>query len=82
MRKIPQKYVAAISWSLAILGIVLILLGCWLRLLWLLIAAIVEMLGEIVFLAIYNRCSHCGRFLGHAGGAAFCPYCGERLNKI
>ena len=48
MRKIPLKYVCIISWISWALGIILILLGCWLKLLWLVIAAIFELLAAIV----------------------------------
>lgn len=79
MKKIQLKHVRIISWISLMLGILLILLGGWLKLFWLIILALFEMLAEIIFLAVFNRCPHCGRFLGHAGGAAFCPYCGEKL---
>lgn len=79
MKKIQLKHVRIISWISLMLGILLILLGGWLKLFWLIILALFEMLAEIIFLAIFNRCPHCERFLGHAGGAAFCPYCGEKL---
>ena len=79
MKKIQLKHVRIIGWISVILGILLILLGGWLRLFWLIIIALIEMLAAIIFLAIFNRCPHCGRFLGHAGGATFCPHCGEKL---
>lgn len=80
IKKIPLKHVNIIGWIPLILGILLILLDCWLRLFWLIIAALFEMLAAIIFLAIFNRCPHCGHFLGHAGGGTYCPYCGEKLN--
>ena len=49
MKKIPLKYVCIISWISWALGIILILLGCWLKLLWLVIAAIFELLAAIAF---------------------------------
>lgn len=79
MKKVQLKHVRIIGWISVILGILLILLGGWLRLFWLIIIALIEMLAAIIFLAIFNRCPHCGRFLGHAGGATFCPHCGEKL---
>lgn len=79
MKKIPLKYVCIISWISWALGIILILLGCWLKLLWLVIAAIFELLAAIVFIAVFNRCPHCGCFLGHSGGCSFCPHCGGPL---
>lgn len=81
MKKIPLKYVWIIGWISYILGILLILLGSWLKLFWLIIVALLEMLAAIIFLAIFNRCPHCGRFLGHVGGSTFCPHCGERLDE-
>lgn len=80
MKKIPLKHVNIIGCISLILGILLILLGCWLRLFWLMIAALFELLAAIIFLAIFNRCPHCGHFLGHADGGTYCPYCGEKLN--
>ena len=80
MKKIPLRQVRIISWTLYALAILLILLGWLLRLFWLIAAALVVMVAAIVFLAIFNRCPRCGRFLGYAGGAAFCPHCGERLD--
>ena len=79
MKKIPLKHVNIIGWISLFLGILLILLDCWLRLFWLIIAALFEMLAAIIFLAIFNRCPHCGHFLGHAGGGTYCPYCGEKF---
>lgn len=81
MKKIKRKHVGIIGWISLILGILLILLGCWLKLFWLIAAALLEMAAAIIFLAVFNRCPHCGRFLGHAGGGIHCPYCGERLDE-
>ena len=78
MKKIPLRQVRIISWTLYALAILLILLGWLLRLFWLIAAALVVIVAAIVFLAIFNRCPHCGHFLGRAGGAAFCPYCGKK----
>ena len=80
MKKVKLKHVRIISWISPMLAILLILLGSWLKLFWLIIAALFEMLAAIIFLAIFNRCPHCGHFLGHAGGGTYCPYCGEKLN--
>ena len=80
MKKIQLKHVRIVGWISYILGILLILLGCWLKLFWLIAAALLVMFAAIIFLAVFNRCPHCGRFLGHAGGAAFCPYCGDKLS--
>ena len=80
MKKMQLKHVRIVGWISYILSILLILLGCWLKLFWLIVAALLVMLAAIIFLAVFNRCPHCGRFLGHAGGAAFCPYCGDRLS--
>ena len=80
MKKMQLKHVRIVGWISYILSILLILLGCWLKLFWLIVAALFLMLAAIIFLAVFNRCPHCGRFLGHAGGDAFCPYCGDRLS--
>ncbi len=79
MKKPSLKHVLTISWILFVLGILLILFGYWFRAFWLIIAALFVMLAAIIFLAVFNRCPHCGRFLGHAGGASFCPHCGRPL---
>ena len=68
MKKIPLKHVRIIGWTSPVLGILLILLGCWLKWFWLVIAALFVMLAAIIFLAIFNRCPHCRHFLGRAGG--------------
>ena len=81
MKKVPLKYVGFISWALLLLGILLILLGCWVKALWLVIVAILELVATVIFLVVFNRCPHCGHFLGHAGGRTFCPFCGENLQK-
>ena len=81
MKKIPLKYVKIIGWISYILFFLLILLGCWLRQLWLILAACFGMLAIIIFLAVFNRCPHCWHFLGHAGGGTFCPYCGKKLEE-
>ena len=81
MKKIPLKYVKIIGWISYILFFLLILLGCWLRQLWLILAACFGMLAVIIFLAVFNRCPHCWHFLGHAGGGTFCPYCGKKLEE-
>lgn len=81
--KIPKmklRHVSMTGWISMILGILLILLGCWLRLIWLIILAIFELLAAILFLLLFNRCPHCGGFLGHAGGSGYCPHCGEKLD--
>lgn len=80
MKKMQLKHVRIVGSISPILGIFLILLGCWLKIVWLIYVAIFVMLAVIIFLAVFNRCPHCGRFLGHAGGAAFCHYCGDRLS--
>ena len=72
MKKPSLKHVLTISWILFILGILLILFGYWFRAFWLIIAALFVMLAAIIFLAVFN-------FLGHAGGASFCPHCGRPL---
>lgn len=82
MKKIPLKHVRIIGWTSPVLGILLILLGCWLKWFWLVIAALFVMLAAIIFLAIFNRCPHCGHFLGRAGGAAFCPYCEKNRDGV
>lgn len=79
MKKIKLRHVNIIGWISFMLCILLILLADWLRLFWLLIIALFEMLAAIIFLAIFDRCPHCGHFLGRAGGGAYCPYCGEKL---
>ena len=61
MKKIPLNHVRIIGWTSPVLGILLILLGCWLKWFWLVIAALFVMLAAIIFLAIFNRCPHCGR---------------------
>ena len=80
MKKMQLKHVRIVGWISYILSILLILLGCWLKLFWLIAVALFLMLAAIIFLAVFNRCPHCGRFLGHAGGDAFCPYCVDRLS--
>lgn len=79
MKKIPLKKVRIIGWTLYALALLFILLARLLLQFWLIAAALVVMVAAIVFLAIFNRCPRCGCFLGRIGGAAFCPYCGERL---
>ena len=79
IKKLLLKHARAIGYLLYVLGILLILLGCWLSVFWLIVAALFPLLAAIIFLAISNRCPHCGRFLGHAGGALYCPYCGRPL---
>lgn len=81
MKKIQLKHVRIVGSISPILGIFLILLGCWLKIVWLIVAALLVMLAAIIFLSVFNRCPHCGRFLGHAGGAAFCPHCGDKLDE-
>ena len=77
MKKIPLRQVCIISWTLYALAILLILLGWLLRLFWLIAAALVVMVAAIVFLAIFNRCPRCSRFLGHAGGLRFAHTAGS-----
>ena len=79
MKKVKLKHVRIISWISPMLAILLILLGSWLKLFWLIIAALFEMLAAIIFLAIFDRCPHCGHFLGRGRGGTYCPYCGEKL---
>lgn len=81
MKKIPLKHVCAIAWISTGLGIMLFLLAGWLKLPWLIIVALLEMLATIIFLAIFNRCPYCKHFLGHAGGGSFCPHCGRPLGR-
>ena len=81
MKKMQLKHVRIVGGISPILGIFLVLLGCWLKIVWLIYVAIFVMLAAIIFLAVFNRCQHCGRFLGHAGGAAFCPHCGDKLDE-
>ena len=53
--KIPKmklRYVSMTGWISLIFGILLILLGCWLRLIWLIILAIFELLAAILFLLL------------------------------
>lgn len=73
MKKIPLKHVNIIGWISLFLGILLILLDCWLRLFWLIIAALFELLAAIIFLAIFNRCPHCGHFWGMLAEAYTVP---------
>lgn len=79
MKKIQLKHVSVIAWISVALGITLILLGCWLKLLWLVILALLELTAVIIFLAVFNRCPYCRGFLGRSGGREFCPHCGMRL---
>ena len=81
MKKIKRKHVGIIGWGLFMLGILLILLGCLLKQLWLVMIAPLAMVAAIIFLAVFNRCPYCERILGHAGGGTYCPYCGKRLDE-
>ena len=81
MKKIQLKHVRIVGSISPILGIFFFFLCCWLKLFWLIVAALLVMLAAIIFLSVFNRCPHCGRFLGHAGGAAFCPHCGDKLDE-
>lgn len=55
MKKIKLRHVNIIGWISFMLCILLILLADWLRLFWLLIIALFEMLAAIIFLAIFDR---------------------------
>ena len=81
MKKIKRKHVGIIGWGLFMLGILLILLGCLLKQLWLVMIALLAVVAEIIFLAVFNRCPYCERILVHAGGGTYCPYCGKRLDE-
>lgn len=45
-------------------------------------AAIVLLLLDLLQLAIFYRCPHCGRLLPFRqwAGPLYCPYCGRELN--
>ena len=60
------------------LGILLILLGCLLKQLWLVMIAPLAMVAAIIFLVVFNRCPHCERYVG---AGTYCPYCGKRLDE-
>ena len=34
---------------------------------------------SVLFMIIFGRCPHCGRFLGIAIGRPHCPHCGEKV---
>ena len=80
MKKIPLKKVREIALLLFLLGFMVILAGAGFRLMPLILLGCLVLVGEIVFLAIFWRCPHCGGFLDRSGGL-YCPHCGHMLDR-
>ena len=63
--------------TLLIVGIVIMLLGIFLRPFR--IIGVVVTLSCLIPHILFNRCPHCGEHLDRSNGD-FCPYCGKRID--
>lgn len=80
MKKLSLKQVRIIYCVMYAIGVGLILLGAWLKIIWLILVALLEMVGAIIFMIAFYRCPYCGRPLARVGGGSFCPYCGRPID--
>lgn len=62
---------------LALVGVVVMLFGYFIPILWAVGAVIA--LFSILPNVLFYRCTYCGRMLGKTSGS-FCPHCGERID--
>lgn len=66
MHRIPLKIVTRLSVIFTVIGLLLVIIGiCTGTMMGLIIlgAGLVELVGTIIFIAVFRRCPHCGSFL-------------------
>lgn len=83
MHRIPLKIVTRLSVIFTVIGLLLVIIGiCTGTMIGLIIlgAGLVELVGTIIFIAVFRRCPHCGSFL-KTGCNRYCPHCGKYVNE-
>ena len=66
-----------------VIGLLLVIIGiCTGTMIGLIIlgAGLVELVGTIIFIAVFRRCPHCGSFL-KTGCNRYCPHCGKYVDE-
>ena len=84
MHRIPLKIVTRLSVIFTVIGLLLVIIGiCTGTMIGLIIlgAGLVELVGTIIFIAVFRRCPHCGSFL-KTGCNRYCPHCGNSWTKL
>ena len=78
MHRIPLKIVTRLSVIFTVIGLLLVIIA----MIGLIIlgAGLVELVGTIIFIAVFRRCPHCGSFL-KTGCNRYCPHCGKYVNE-
>lgn len=83
MHRIPLKIVTRLSVIFTVIGLLLVIIGiCTGTMIGLIIlgAGLVELVGTIIFIAVFRRCPHCGSFL-KTGCNRYCPHCGKYVDE-
>ena len=85
MKQIPFSKAKKIAIAVSVLGLFLFVAGICVGLgadirtsLFLVLMALIVLLGAIVFIIIFCRCPHCGGFLGF-NWYKYCPHCGNQI---
>ena len=83
MHRIPLKIVTRLTVIFTVIGLLLVIIGiCTGTMIGLIIlgAGLVELVGTIIFIAVFRRCPHCGSFL-KTGCNRYCPHCGKYVDE-
>ena len=83
MKRISLKIVTRLSIIFSVIGLLLVITGiCLGATIGLIVLGIglVELVGTIIFIAVFRRCPHCGSFL-KTGCDRYCPHCGKYVNE-
>ena len=83
MHRISLKIVTRLSVIFTVIGLLLVIIGiCTGTIMGLIIlgAGLVELVGTIIFIAVFRRCPHCGSFL-KTGCNRYCPHCGKYVDE-
>lgn len=78
MRKLKPGQVRLLMVLSGALTLLLLPLGAWLRIDWLLYAGLICYILAVLVWFRLHRCPHCRRHLGKHTGL-YCPYCGKKL---
>ena len=76
MHRIPLKIVTRLSVIFTVIGLLLVIIGICTGTM----IGLVELVGTIIFIAVFRRCPHCGSFL-KTGCNRYCPHCGKYVNE-
>ncbi len=81
MKKLTPKRVNNIFLVVFLMGLITGALGIGTEIKAMLAVGMIIMITSIILRLFFYCCPHCGKYLDRSTGE-YCPYCGEKVNKI